>query len=99
MRSGLACINLEEVLTSLPAGNDAVGASQVAMRNDIARVKKHDSLDEIMDETCDEHWLQLDVFIFQDVLERTLGAEVRDQHHTMGLNTGSNKTEKKYKKL
>ena len=68
-----------------PARHDAVAAPQVAVADDVAVVQENHTLDQVVDETRDEHGLQLHVGVLQDVVEGALGAEVRDEHDLSGL--------------
>lgn len=58
------------------------------MRDDVAVVQEDHALDQIVNQTGDEHGLQLHVRVLQDVVERPLGAEVGDEHDLGGLDAG-----------
>ena len=63
------------------------------MGHDVRVVEEDHPVDEVVDEGRDEHVIQLDVPVLQDVLERPLVAEVRDQGDAVGVHAGANKTE------
>lgn len=62
------------------------------MGNNVTVVQENQPLDEVMDERSDEHGVQLDVRVLQDVVQGALGAEVSDQHHAMRFHACADET-------
>ena len=76
---------------SLPACDNTVGTPEIAMGPQLSGVVEEvHALNQITNQAGDEHHVQLDVGVLQDVLERSLGAEVRQEHDHVGLHMGAN---------
>jgi hypothetical protein len=51
---------------------------------------------QIVGQAGHEHHVQLDVVVLQDVLQRALQAELRDQHDLVRFDTGTDETENQF---
>ena len=62
------------------------------MGDDVRAVEEEHGLDEVVDERGDEHGLQLDVGVLEDVGEGALRAVVRQDDDAVRLDAGADET-------
>ena len=63
------------------------------MGDNVRTVEEEHRLNEVVDKRRDEHWLQLDVRILEDVGEGALRAVVRQNDDAVGLDARTDETE------